>query len=422
MSPSAASNIAPTTSDALPTASNVVPTAWLRADACRLDEFIEIVERPTEATDFPHAAAVVDRVAVYHSDELRSAIAAESDRDRDNTPRDGNDTVVDSIRRELAEALLNGPGIIVLKGAVSSEAIDRVNDEFYGIIEDEKASGLASGDHFAKPGANDRVWNALEKLALRNPGAFIDYYSNDMIALACEAWLGPDYQVTSQVNVVNPGGQAQQPHRDYHLGFMTNEQAERFPSHIHRLSPLLTLQGAVAHCDMPVETGPTLYLPNSQKYEPGYLAWRLPEFIDYFAEHRVQLPLEKGDLVFFNPALFHAAGTNQTTDIRRIANLLQISSAMGRAMEKINRRAMSTALHPLLLERLDAGVPASDLHRAIAAAAEGYPFPASLDVDQPTSGLAPDSQADLARRALDERWPVAQLTEALASQARSRAE
>ena len=41
---------------------------------------------------------------------------------------------------------------------------------------------------------------------------------------------------------------------------------------------MLTLQGAVAHSEMPLDTGPTLYLPYSQLYEPGYLAWPLPEF------------------------------------------------------------------------------------------------------------------------------------------------
>ena len=93
--------------------------------------------------------------------------------------------------------------------------------------------------------------------------------------LIAEAWLGPGYQVTSQVNVVNPGGRAQVAHRDYHLGFMSEEQSQAFPAHVHRLSPVLTLQGAVAHCDMPVMTGPTMYLPHSQKYLPGYLA--MPE-------------------------------------------------------------------------------------------------------------------------------------------------
>lgn len=53
---------------------------------------------------------------------------------------------------------------------------------------------------------------------------------------------------------------------------------------MHALSPLLTLQGAVAHVDMPVETGPTLYLPHSQKYPAGYVAFHQPEFTTCFQE------------------------------------------------------------------------------------------------------------------------------------------
>jgi ectoine hydroxylase-related dioxygenase (phytanoyl-CoA dioxygenase family) len=157
--------------------------------------------------------------------------------------------------------------------------------------------------------------------------------------------------VTSQVNVVNPGGAAQDMHRDYHLGFASGEQVARFPVHAHRLSAVLTLQGAVAHTDMPVETGPTMYLPHSQKYLPGYLAWRMPEFGEYFAASYVQLPLCKGDAVFFNPALFHV----------------------------------------------------------IAACAEGYPFPSNLDLDQPVDGLAPRTQADILGRAVSEQWSRQQL-------------
>ena len=60
------------------------------------------------------------------------------------------------------------------------------------------------------------------------------------------------------------------------------------------------------------------------------------------------LPLAKGDAIFFNPALFHAAGTNHTTDVRRMANLLQVSSAYGRAMETVDRTRMTKALYPTL--------------------------------------------------------------------------
>jgi ectoine hydroxylase-related dioxygenase (phytanoyl-CoA dioxygenase family) len=203
-------------------------------------------------------------------------------------------------------------------------------------------------------------------------------------------WLGPAYQVTSQLNVVNPGGTAQSPHRDYHLGFMTDEQAGRYPAHVHALSGGLTLQGAVAHVDMPVESGPTKLLPHSQKYPLGYLAWRRPDVIDFFEQHHVQLPLAAGDAVFFHPALFHAAGTNRTTDVRRMANLIYSD----------------------LVDRAETWDP-PQLEHAISAAAEGYPFPSNLDRDPPIEGLAPPSQADLVHLALRERWSTERLGEAL---------
>jgi ectoine hydroxylase-related dioxygenase (phytanoyl-CoA dioxygenase family) len=309
------------------------------------------------------------------------------------------------VRAELVRAFADGPGVVVFRGAFPNPAVvDRLTGVFDALITEQRASGADAGDHFAKLGANDRVWNALEKAALYDPEAFADYYANDILALVSTAWLGPGYQVTSQVNVVNPGGAAQTAHRDYHLGFLSNEAAAAYPAHVHRLSPVLTLQGAVAHCDMPVDSGPTLYLPYSQTFEPGYLAWRLPRFQAYFKAHHVQLPLAKGDAAFFNPALFHAAGTNRTLDVRRVANLLQVSSAFGRTMETVDREAVANAVYPVLRRRLADGVVEEWLERVIAASAEGYPFPTNLDSDPPVDGLAPPSQADVVRRALRESW------------------
>ena len=181
---------------------------------------------------------------------------------------------------------------------------------FTELIDAQRAEGAAAGDHFGKAGANDRIWNAAQKLALHAPEVFAEYYANDTLALVSQAWLGPRYQVTSQVNVVNPGGAAQVPHRDYHLGFVNADQLSAYPAHLHRMSAALTLQGAVAHCDMPLESGPTMLLPYSQRFAAGYVAFYRPEFIEYFAEHHVQMPLRKGDAVFFNPALYHGAGAN----------------------------------------------------------------------------------------------------------------
>ncbi|MFE7168209.1 phytanoyl-CoA dioxygenase family protein [Streptomyces sp. NPDC057616] len=379
---------------------NPAERTWLTEADCDLDAFRSLVEQETDPAGHPSAERVEQNVPIHDSDRLRALTATAEGRRE--------------VQGELVRALLDGPGIVVLKGAFPDPAVvDRASEVFAALIEEERASGTARGDHFARPGANDRVWNALDKVAVRAPEVFADYYANDMIALISEAWLGPGYQVTSQVNVVNPGGAAQNVHRDYHLGFLTQEQAARHPAHVHRLSPVLTLQGAVAHCDMPVESGPTLYLPHSQKYEPGYLAWRLPQFIEYFDAHHVQLPLAKGDAAFFNPALFHAAGHNRSTGIRRMANLLQVSSAFGRAMETVDREAMANALFPVLLRRKAEGASEDWLRRVVAATAEGYAFPTDLDLDPPVGGLAPPSQADTFWQAVAEEWAPARLREEL---------
>ncbi|MDX3846620.1 phytanoyl-CoA dioxygenase family protein [Streptomyces europaeiscabiei] len=384
-----------------------VSRTWLTEADCDLDTFRALVEQSTDPAGHPSAERVELNVPLYDSDRLRSLTA---------TPQGRR-----NVQAELVRALMDGPGIVVFKGAFTDPAVvDRASAAFRELLEEERAAGTARGDHFAKPGANDRVWNALDKMAVRAPDVFADYYANDMLALIAEAWLGPAYQVTSQVNVVNPGGAAQSPHRDYHLGFLSQQQAAAYPAHVHRLSPVLTLQGAVAHCDMPVESGPTLYLPHSQKYEPGYLAWRLPEFVEYFDAHHVQLPLDKGDAAFFNPALFHAAGHNRSSDIRRMANLLQISSAFGRAMETVDREAMANALFPVLSQRRSEGATEDWLRRVVAATAEGYAFPTHLDLDPPVDGLAPPSQADLLWQAVSENWDPDRLRRELEAGGRRR--
>jgi ectoine hydroxylase-related dioxygenase (phytanoyl-CoA dioxygenase family) len=179
---------------------------------------------------------------------------------------------------------------------------------------------------------------------------------------------------------------------------------------------VLTLQGAVAHVDMPVASGPTLYLPHSQKYTHGYVAYQQPEFQDYFVAHHVQLPLSAGDAVFFNPALFHAAGTNHTTDVRRMANLLQVSSAFGRAMETVDRVRVVEAVYPALLAARTGGLPSRSVANVVAASAEGYAFPTNLDRDQPIDGMSPPTQAALVTDALAADLPTHELVGKLRQQ------
>lgn len=371
--------------------------AWIDKADCRIDDFHAEVSRHTDPTDYPHARDVRAGVPVYTPNDL-----ARSDRH--------------ALRTELIRALSDGPGVVVFEGALEHEVVDRATAAFDALIDAQRAEGGAVGDHFGTAGANDRIWNAAQKLALHSPEVFAEYYAADALALVSESWLGPRYQVTSQVNVVNPGGKAQVPHRDYHLGFVDVDQLTSYPAHLHAMSAALTLQGAVAHCDMPLESGPTMLLPHSQRFRGGYVAFYQPEFIEYFAAHHIQLPLRKGDAVFFNPALYHGAGTNSSADIRRMANLLQISSPFGRAMESLDRTAMVKAVYPALLAMKAAGRSAADLANVVNATAEGYPFPTNLDNDQPIGSLAPRSQVDTVLAALADDQSPEDLTRALDAQ------
>lgn len=357
---------------------------WIDADSGDFETFRAQVSRTTDPAEVPQAAEIVRNIPVYDG-RAADAAAASPARRR-------------ALTEEWCNVFGNGAGIIVIRQAMADHAaIDRASEIFGEIIAAEKAAAVGGGDHFARPGANDRIWNSLEKHCLADPANFAAYYSTHGLALAAEAWLGPAYQMTAQVNRVNPGGAAQQAHRDYHLGFMAPARMAQYPAHIHAVSPALTLQGAVAHCDMPLETGPTLFLPFSQLFFEGYLAFTRPEYQAHFAAHHVQLPLSKGDAVFFNPAVMHGAGANVTTDRFRLANLLQVSSAFGRAMESVNRSRMVRALYPAL--RAAGG--SVNVENVIAAAAEGYPFPTNLDRNPPVGGLAPKTQAEMLRAALD---------------------
>lgn len=378
---------------------------WYREQNCSLPEFVAALQPRPNDSRLRFATETRDHIPLYDCRELGAVLEDALQRA--------------DLQAEWADVLDKGAGVLVLKRAyMDTVPVDEATEVFESVIREEREAGGAAADHFAKAGANDRIWNAQEKLCLRAPAVFARYYANSALCAIAEAWLGPHFQMTSQVNVVRPGGQAQQAHRDYHLGFQTVAQAERYPAHVHTMSPFLTLQGAVAHSDMPVESGPTKLLPFSQRYAEGYLAWRRQDFRDYFETHYVQLPLEKGDALFFNPALFHAAGSNRTTSVQRMANLLQVSSAYGRAMESLNRTKMCEVLYPALLDHMRTeSMTREEVDAVIASCAEGYPFPTNLDRDPPLGGLAPESQQGLFSRALTERWSAERFIAALREQA-----
>jgi len=368
---------------------------YLSIDDCNLAEFSKSLDRELQQNEVPLSHDIINNVPVYDVSKINFL----------------SDTK--SLRAEWANVLHKSAGVIVLKNAYPDTSfIDTATAVYEKIIADEKAASGDKADHFAASGANDRIWNSAQKLCEYDPETFANYFSNLAVDTACKAWLGPNYQMTAQINLVRPSGAAQSPHRDYHLGFQTKEIAETYPAHVHDLSPVLTLQGAIAHVDMPIESGPTKLLPFSQIYRHGYLAFSQPDFREYFENNYIQIPLNKGDVLFFNPALYHAGGANISQNIHRMANLLQVSSAFGRAMESLNRSEMTRRLYPVLAANKH-NLNEAEINAAISSCSEGYSFPTNLDTAPPLDGLAPETQANLFRRALKEKMSVTDFEEAL---------
>ena len=269
------------------------------SDRCQLDDLIAIVDAPVDVDEYPRAGRFEFGIPVYDSQTFRVAT------------EDPDESI--GVRAELATALLRGPGIVVISGAVAPDVVDRATTAFLAMIAEQRASGR---DRRRPLRRARRQRPGLERDARSSPSPTLRRSSTTTPATPSASWprrgsvpaTRSPRRSTSSIRVDR--------HRRRTAittsASSSDAVAAQYPAHVHRLSPMLTLQGAVAHCCMPVESGPTMYLPHSQRYELGYLAWRRDDFIEYFHDHHVQLPLEPGDGVFFNPAVFHARGTNRT--------------------------------------------------------------------------------------------------------------
>lgn len=358
-----------------------------------LQEFIKICSGSVDKTQYPQASRIEHNIPVYDAQQFNA----------------GDTTTTNKLQDEWYDILSEGPGVFVLKNMYPTEeyktTLAATNAAFQRIINSERATQTPKGDHFAAGGKNDRIWNSFSKHAAQDPASFLTYYANPWLDLVSESWLGPGYRVTAQCNIVKPGGKAQDSHRDYHLGFQEQDVSARVPRGLHLASQFLTLQGAVAHSEMPVESGPTRFLPFSQTFQAGYLAYRREDFRSFFQERYVALPLGLGDGVFFNPGLFHAAGANDLAGFDRKANLLQISSAFGKTMETVDTIPVVKCCWDGLSEWW-----ARDRARTevlVKALGEAYPFPTNLDKRPPApSGMAPESEQQILTRGLESAWSL----------------
>src|SRR5437773_11105488 len=120
---------------------------YLSADDCRLADLIDLVSRKTDLADYPYASAVEQNVLIYDGARLRKQLSRPACRPR--------------VEAELARALLDGPGIVVLAGAFDDPwGIDRATWPFEAIIAAQPAAGSAAGHPFAPARPADRIRTA----------------------------------------------------------------------------------------------------------------------------------------------------------------------------------------------------------------------------------------------------------------------
>ena len=304
---------------------------WFTPDDCRLDDFRAVVE-----TDHRPRRLPLRRRGAGGRPRLR----APGSRARHH--RGGRRDV----QAELARALMDGPGIVVFDRAFPDpDVVDRALGRVRGA--DRRAEGRGRGRR-----------RPLRRARAATTGCGARWRSSPSPTPRPSSTTTPTTSSRSSRCLAGPRLPGHQPGQRGQPRRRGADRPPRLPPRLHvrgasprlpgaraPLSPALTLQGAVAHCDMPVETGPTMYLPHSQKYALATWPADRPSSRSTSTSTTCSSRCAKGDAAFFNPALFHGAGTNRTTDVRRMANLLQVSSAFGRAMETVDRAACR-ALYP----------------------------------------------------------------------------
>jgi len=292
---------------------------------------------------------------------------------------------------EIQEEIQEGEGVVIIRNAYSDfQLLDRVYTNFKNRIETEENLGISAND-LTTPRSNKRLFNALNKLAEDNPKDFIEYYSNKYLHHVVNTCLGPFYQIVSEINLVVPGELGQLPHRDYPFCVYTKKLLETLPSNLLKCAPFLTLQAGVIHQDTPIEMGSTRFILGSQKETDGYRTMRNPVDINRFEKESIQFDLKKGDLIFFNSAIYHAGGGNSTINPRLI-NLLQISSGMIRPLATINFLELVQNLYQYLILISDK----DKVERICRVITECWPFPTNFITDKP--------KADFHAGIMDKDW------------------
>ena len=117
------------------------PAAFQSTEDLDLDAFVAICSQMLDPATAPTASSVDGNVPIFEASTMWSAAG--------DDPR--------RIMAELNACLLDGPGAFAVRGLVDPSVVDDATAAYRDVIAAERAAGLATGDHFAAPGSNDRL-------------------------------------------------------------------------------------------------------------------------------------------------------------------------------------------------------------------------------------------------------------------------
>lgn len=94
---------------------------FLHCRDCNLDDFKAICEEKTQLEDYPQASEVADDILIYEKGNL-----------------DFNDQEkLQQLEYEWASALMHGPGVIIIRSALTPETTDGATEILNQIIQEE---------------------------------------------------------------------------------------------------------------------------------------------------------------------------------------------------------------------------------------------------------------------------------------------
>lgn len=211
----------------------------------------------------------------------------------------------------VAAELIDGDGVLLLKGVFDPERIARARE----LIVAETEAVEQTGSHFNQSGADAmlqrRVW--FTRLVELDPD-IATLVEDPMIVASMSAFLGDEFVLGSMcASRTMPGFGGQEPHIDYPYWDLHRQRT--FPMRISSSFPL-NGQAVIIIDEFTEENGATALAPGTQ----GEL--RYPTADDRFFDRCVRLVGEPGDVGLFFGAAWHCAMPNRS-DGGRIGILVE---------------------------------------------------------------------------------------------------